>query len=35
MTLMCLIYIFLKRNEKKKKELEHDKKENNLIITPK
>jgi hypothetical protein len=32
---MCLI-IFLKRcNEKKKKEFEHDKKENNLAITPK
>jgi hypothetical protein len=32
---MCLIYIFLKCNEMKKKELEHDKKENNLTITPK
>jgi hypothetical protein len=35
MTLMCLIKNFKKCNEKKKNELEHDKKENNLIITPK
>jgi hypothetical protein len=35
-TLMCLINVFKKCNEKKKKkELEHDKKENNLTITPK
>ncbi len=33
---MCLINVFKKCNEKKKKkELEHDKKENNLTITPK
>jgi len=35
MTLMCLIYIFKKSNEKGKKKLEHDQKENNLTITPK
>ncbi len=29
------IFIFLKCNEKKKKKLEYDKIENNLIITPK
>jgi hypothetical protein len=32
---MCLIYIYLKCNQKKKKKLGHDKKENNLTITPK
>jgi len=32
---MCLINFLKKFNEKKKKEFEHDKKENNLIITPK
>jgi preprotein translocase subunit YajC len=35
MILMCLIFYFLKCNEKKEKKLEHDKKENNLRITPK
>jgi hypothetical protein len=35
MTIMCLILFIYKCNEKKKKELEHDKKENNLSITPK
>jgi hypothetical protein len=35
MGLMCLISFLKKCNEKKKKELEHDKKENNLTIIPK
>jgi hypothetical protein len=35
MTLMCLIEFLKKCIEKKKKKLEHDKKENNLAITPK
>jgi hypothetical protein len=35
MTLMCLIMFFKKCNEKEKQKLEHDKKENNLTITPK
>jgi hypothetical protein len=32
---MCLIIFLKKCNENKKIELEHDKKENNLTITPK
>jgi hypothetical protein len=33
MTLMCFICFLKTCNEKKKKEIEHDKKENNLPIT--
>jgi len=35
MTLMCLISFLKKCNENKEKEFEHDKKGNNLTITPK